>query len=313
MKRGLIRWDQEMLPPAAFAERLRKVRAVLAQRDVSALVVYSDVWRSNHARYLTNFMPYWNRSLVVIPREGDPVFLCALSPRVYPWIRSVTIVNDIRPAPKLVHSLTTLCVERGWTRIGVLDLSQLIEEIRSRLQGTELELVEIPSADVIGSDESDLAMRQRAAQLARRILATELPKARRTLDYQFVGRLEREYRRSGAEDLVILVSNGLTPPGPPTGTTFADEYSISVAVEYRGHWAKITRAQTNETHAAALRNRLLTSLKSGQGLIENLAGPYPYEIGKGPYFALHIESAATGPRLFYGDTCRYSGTQAQVL
>src|SRR5712691_2112870 len=114
MKRGLIRWDREALPPSAFDARLAKARKALEDRDLPALVVYSDVWRANQARYLTNFMPYWNRSLVVIPREGGPVLLCALSPRVYPWIRSVTVFQEIRPASKLVETLTTLCEERHW-------------------------------------------------------------------------------------------------------------------------------------------------------------------------------------------------------
>ncbi len=112
---------------------------------------------------------------------------------------------------------------------------------------------------------------------------------------------------------MILVSNGRTVPAPASGATLGDEYSVTVAVEYRGHWAKVTRAQTSESNGAALRNQLAESLKNGKGLVENLAGPYPYEIGTGPYFALHIESTATGPRLFYGDTCRSSGAQGQLL
>src|SRR5580698_5028958 len=119
MKRGLIAWDRTQLPPAVFDSRLARVRAVLAEQNLPALLVYSDVWRSNHARFLTNFMPYWNRSLAVIPLDSPPVLLCALSPRVYPWIKSVTIFEDIRPASKLMQTLNQLCAERHWQRLGV--------------------------------------------------------------------------------------------------------------------------------------------------------------------------------------------------
>ena len=101
MKRGLIAWDRAQLPSAVFDSRLARARAALAERSLPALLVYTDVWRSNQARFLTNFMPYWNRSLVVIPRDSPPVLLCALSPRVYPWIKSVTVFEDIRPASEI--------------------------------------------------------------------------------------------------------------------------------------------------------------------------------------------------------------------
>src|SRR5580692_75305 len=70
-------------------------------------------------------MPYWNRALIVIPRDGAPVLLCALSPRVYPWIKSVTIFEEILPSPNLVQKVIAMSDEKRWERIGVLDLPQL--------------------------------------------------------------------------------------------------------------------------------------------------------------------------------------------
>ena len=136
MKRGLIAFDRATLSPAVFERRMDRVRAALAERDLPALLVYTDVWRSNQGRFLTNFMPYWNRSLIAIPRDTPPVLLCGLSPRVYPWIESVTVLEEIRPASKL----TTL--SRG-ARIGVLDLPKLPVEIRAGLGG--IEVVDVPS------------------------------------------------------------------------------------------------------------------------------------------------------------------------
>ncbi len=133
MKRGLITWDKAELPPSVFDARLARARAALVKHDLPALLVYSDVWRSTEGRHLTNYMPYWNRSLIVIPREQGPVLLCGLSPRVYPWIKSVTIFEEIRPASKLVPTLLQVCAERGWTKLGVLDLPRLPHEIHAPL------------------------------------------------------------------------------------------------------------------------------------------------------------------------------------
>ena len=233
MKRGLITWDKTELPPAVFERRLEVVREELAKKDLPALVVYTDVWRSNQGRYLANFMPYWNRALLVIPRDSDPILLCGLSPRVYPWIKSVTILEDIRPA----LNFAKMREENGWTRVGVLDLPLLPYDMA------------IPNATNIPwnaihpePDEAELAMYRRAAKMAREILDEEVR------DFS-IGNLELKLRRAGAEDVVVVLNNG----------------SVSLAMEYRGHWAKITRSLPS-------RNREGASSKT-----ELLTGPYPYE------------------------------------
>src|SRR5881409_4110453 len=120
MKRGLITWDKAEIPPEIFERRIDRVRRVLAERQLPALVVYSELWRSNQGRFFSNYMPYFNRALLVIPLEHPPVLLCGLTPRVYGWIRSVTIIEDIRPAGNFATPLLQLASERNWTRIGIV-------------------------------------------------------------------------------------------------------------------------------------------------------------------------------------------------
>jgi len=238
MKRGLITWDKAELPPAVFETRLAKARLALAERDLPALLVYSDVWRSTEGRHLTNYMPYWNRSLIVIPRDQAPILLCGLSPRVYPWIKSVTIFEEIRPASKLVPTLLQLCAERGWTKLGVLDLPRLPHEIHVPLAASN---VDVSDVKLSLTDDAEIAMHGRAEQMAREILTAELPKGAGLTDYQFSGLLERAFRRAGAEDLVLLFSTGGAAPRPARGSMLGEQYSVAVALEYRGHWARVTQ------------------------------------------------------------------------
>jgi len=236
MKRGLITWDKTELPPSVFDARLAKVRDALAKQDLPALLVYSDVWRSNEGRHLTNYMPYWNRSLIVLPREGAPVLLCGLSPRVYPWIKSVTVFEEIRPASKLVPTLLQLCAERGWTKLGVLDLARLPHEISLPLQASDVKTSDVK---LELTDDAEIAMLRRAEQMAREILTAELPKGVGLTDYQFSGLLERAFRSAGAEDLLLLFNTGNSAPRPARGAMLGDKYSVAVALEYRGHWARV--------------------------------------------------------------------------
>ena len=231
MKRGLITWDRNELPPAVFEARLAKARAALDKQNLPALLVYTDVWRSTEGRHLTNFMPYWNRSLIVIPRDGGPILLCGLSPRVYPWIKSVTVFEEIRPASKLVPTLMQLCTERGWNKLGVLDLPRLPHEVQIPL--------ELSNVTLDLTDDAETAMTRRAEQMAREILTAALPQGAGLTDYQFSGLLERAYRRKGAEDLVLRFSVNGSTPRPACGAKLGDRYAVAVSIEYRGHWARV--------------------------------------------------------------------------
>jgi hypothetical protein len=298
----LITWDKTEIPPEAFDRRLAKVRRVLAERRLPALAVYSELWRSNQARFLSNYMPYFNRALLLIPADQPPVLLCGLSPRVYGWIRSVTIIEDVRPAPKFDKALFQLASERNWTKLGVLDFDQFPYDMHQALRSGSLELVDVASDEVYSPQEDDveLAMRLKAREMTTEILEKELPKGVGMIDHHFVGRLERQFRRLGAEDLITLVSNGQTPPAPPTGAPLEENYSVSIAMEYRGHWVRITRphgtAELLRDCRRALETGTLDSLVQ-----ENLGGSYPFECGAGPLPAHHLELNINGKRLFYGD------------
>src|SRR5437773_7046025 len=74
MKRGLITWDSSEIPPAVFNGRLDGVRRALKERDLPALVIYSDMWRSNQARFFFEFHAVLQSRLAAhIPRySADP-------------------------------------------------------------------------------------------------------------------------------------------------------------------------------------------------------------------------------------------------
>jgi hypothetical protein len=136
-----------------------------------------------------------------------------------------------------VKPLFEIAGERKWTRAGVLDLEQFPFDIHKALHAGPLGLVNVESATVFSpaEDENELAMRRKASALAKKILEEEIPSGVGLIDHHFVGRLERRFRRTGVEDLIVLLTNGKTAPAPPMGVTLEENFSVSVAVEYRGH------------------------------------------------------------------------------
>ena len=289
MKRGLIAWDKSELPPEAFEARLKRARERLAELDLPALAVYSDLWKSNYGRFYSNLMLYFNRAILLIPRDGQLLLLCGLSPRVYPWIKSVTILEEIVASPNLSAKLIEVCSQRSWRRIGMIDPDGLPYDLYRAL-AARIKIQAVPHE----SDEWERAMHRRARQMGWDGLNEELPAGVGMPDREFAGHLERSLRRAGAEDLAILTTNGDGAPAPATGQTLHEGFSVSVALEYRGHWTKIA-----QHHGSADR-----AIPHG-ACLEVLSGPVPFQICEKPpeeaVVASALEVREGAHRYFSGD------------
>jgi hypothetical protein len=250
-----------------------------------------------------------------------------LSPRVYPWIRSVTNIDEIRPSPNLPQQLFTICTEKGWQRVGVVDLDAMPQDIHAPIAKGLDSVVDITwSVSRSVPDEAELLMYRRGAALAREVLEQEMAGAAGDLDHEFVGRLERRLRLACAEDLVVLLSNGQTPPARAGGIALDKAFSATLALEYRGHWIKVSRTVAPPAVLFSLKSLFSESLGSGScgnspssAYLENLSGPYPWEFCKaadltaGLLFAAHVETQLDGRRFFYGDTCIRSASGSELL
>jgi Xaa-Pro aminopeptidase len=312
MKRGLVSWEKNELPPEELATRLASAHTVARNKDVDVLVLYSDVWRSNDARYLSNYMPYWNRAFVAVPRDEKPILLCSLSPRVYPWIKTVTVHETIIASPSPAAALLKLCIGRGWNRVGVCDLDGLPADLHAELTSSELDLVDIPRSEIRPAPtEVEVRMHARAARMAREVLGQELSAAAGQTDHELTGRLERLLRRAGAEDVVILVSDGQGAPVPAWGAAVGPHTSVVVAIEYNGHWAKVTR------NVAGVTSTLPPARGGLKELRESLSGPYSWETADNSQTAaivsLQLEIRSRNQRLYYGDTCLQGSEGLHVL
>ena len=56
---------------------------------LDALVVYTNNTRPAGVSWLAGFVPYWSEALLVVPRDGAPYLVAALSFRVKSWIERV--------------------------------------------------------------------------------------------------------------------------------------------------------------------------------------------------------------------------------
>jgi hypothetical protein len=315
MKRGLITWDRSALAPDVLKARVRHVQKTLGAQSLPALVVYSDVWRSNGARYLSNFMPFWGRSLLVVPASGEPLLVCGLSARVYPWIRTVTPLQDIRPASQLGPRLLQVAAERGWRTLGVLDLPRLPHDVFQSLASADLETIDVPCAVLEPwTDATELAMRRSAAQRTREIVEAYLDQASPRGDRELVAELERRCRSAGGEDFIAWISQGGEVPRPASGRSLGPRWSVTVACEHLGLWVMVSRIKQPGRSIADDRESYARILKAWPSAS---VAKVVYDLGRTDSFVpyrpglpLATNSLAAilvgdegGGQLYYGDTC----------
>src|SRR4029079_15917020 len=95
MRRGLIAWSRTELPPSVLDARVARAQAAMADARIDALAIYTDPARSGGASWLTAFVPYWNRGVVVLTRNGKPVLFTGVSKRVHTWIKNNAHLEDV--------------------------------------------------------------------------------------------------------------------------------------------------------------------------------------------------------------------------
>lgn len=93
---GSYVWAQDRLPADEFAIRLDEMRAAMVQHDWTAMLIYGDVREHAALAYLTNYIPRIRWGLALLPRDGEPRLLCAMSTRDLPAMRAMTWIADVQ-------------------------------------------------------------------------------------------------------------------------------------------------------------------------------------------------------------------------
>ena len=231
MRRGLIAWSKEQVPPSALEARVRRVQQALGAQGLDALLAYTSFPRPAAVSWLTHFVPYWNEALVAVLPEGPPSLIASFSKRMHPWIREVSHVGEIVPAPDLGRAAAAFVEKRSLKRIGVVDLDHLPWSVAEPMgPGAELaDASELFAALRQPADRWERALAARATQIAEHALAA-IPSGSRHAP-EILSAIESAARREGAEEIIPRISHH------PTG----DRHSVELSVAYKGAWIRLCR------------------------------------------------------------------------
>jgi hypothetical protein len=228
----------------------------MASSGQDALILYTNFIRSAAVSYLTAFSPYWADGILLVPRQGEPVFATTLSKRVGSWIQSVKPVGDLVNSPTPGKALAErLAKSSGIRRVAILELnafpSGLYDEITAALPGVEfVDGSETFAAARVPADAVERRLLERADEIADEALGTL--RSGVTDVGSAVGTVEVRARLQGAEEVYVAIAPDLDSDRRfrrlsgerPLGRRFA----IRGTVAYKGCWIRHTKTYSQDSN-----------------------------------------------------------------
>ncbi len=243
MRRGLIARSKTELPDAVFDARLERLRAAMHALD--ALLIYTNNTRPAAVSWLTGFIPYWSEAMLVMPRDGLPVLVAALTFRVKPWIERTSRVADVIHAPRIgIETARLIASRRPDAAVGVADFDHLPVGIADDLLEAAPRLALFDASDLFAmvrapADPAEIMLTARASSIAATALSRIDPRARAG---EIVAAVEREARRNGAEEVYVALAPDLSRDrrlvrveGEPA---LGARFSVRASVAYKGSWVR---------------------------------------------------------------------------
>ena len=242
MRRGLISRSRTELPDAVFDARLERLRA--AMRELDALLVYTNNTRPAAVSWLTGFIPYWSEAMLVVPRDGLPVLVVALTFRVKPWIERTSRVAEVIHAPRVGIEAARLIAGRKAAAVGVVDFDHLPLGIADDLGEAGPRLAMSDASDLFAvvrapADPAEIMLTARASSIAATALSRIEPRSGAN---EIVAAVEADARRNGAEEVYVAMAPDLAVDhrllrveGEPA---LGRRFSVRASVAYKGSWVR---------------------------------------------------------------------------
>ncbi len=259
MRRGLISWSRDEVPPAILEGRVARLQEQMRAADLGVVLIYTSFARPSAAAWLTHFVPYWNEALLVVFPSGAPVLLAAFSKRVHDWIRSVSHLGEVRSAPDLGRVAGAFLKERPPepSRIGVLELDALPWSVAEPLVKSEYGRALVNATGLFASirqpaDEVEIRLARRAATIAAQAFKAIPTGAKRASE--LLSALEGSARLDGAEEVLPRLAPDLRADATlrrlEDDVLLGERYAVELSVAYKATWVRITRCVS--TQAAPL-------------------------------------------------------------
>ena len=249
MRRGLISRSKIELPDCAFESRIARLRAALIEAHLDALIVYTNNTQPAGVSWLTGFVPYWSEALAVVPCDGEPYLVVALSNRVKGWIEHTSRVADVIHTPRIgLEAARLIAASKTDAAVGVVDFDTLSAGIADDLTEGGPRLVLWDASNLFArlrseADPTEIALACKAAIIAAHALA-EVPQHEESLG-RIIAAVEAEARGLGAEEIYIAAAPDLARDPRliriEGESVLGESYALRATVAYKGCWIRLGR------------------------------------------------------------------------
>jgi Creatinase/Prolidase N-terminal domain len=250
MRRGLMSWSHQEVPPERLQARVAQVQAWMVEQGVSALLAHTSIAQPSVVHWLTHFTPYWSEAMMVVWPTGAPTLLASLTKRVHPWMREVGLMGELIMAPRLgeqtaQHLLASLAPD---ARVAMVGMPALPWSVAKPLLAHAPRLQWVDASDGFAalrrtSDASEKGLLTQANAMAHRALAA-IPKG--VADAATVtAAIEQHARLAGAEEVVQRIAPNLAQPSTwlrvDGEMPLASRYAVELSLAYKGTWVRAVR------------------------------------------------------------------------
>jgi hypothetical protein len=247
MRRGLISRSVVELPDAALEARLVRLRAAMRRQQLDALLVYTNNTRPAGVSWLTGFVPYWSEALLVVPADGAPYLVAALSFRVKSWIERVSRIGEILHHPRIgLRAGQQIAAARQDAAVGIVDFDGLPAGIAADLReaGADLRLTDASAllATLRGTaDAAEIALASKAAAIAHAALAQAGGQSLNAM----IAAVEHQARLLGAEEIYLAAAPDLARDARfiriEGERALGRHFALRATVAYKGAWIRLIR------------------------------------------------------------------------
>ena len=254
MRRGLISWSRQEVPVATLEARVSRLQQGMRAQGLDAVLAHTSIARPAAVSWLTQFVPYFNEGLLVIPARGGPTLLAAFSKRVQEWIREVSYLEDVMTAPKPGEAVVQLLQKRlpdfarRGAKVGVIELDEFPWSIAEPMVAALGAASVVDATALFASirqpaDEAETGLARKALAIAQRALAA-MP-ANATKASAALSAADGSARLEGAEEVLFRVAPDLSKSPVleriETDAALGSRWALQISVSYKGVWVRSTR------------------------------------------------------------------------
>lgn len=133
------------IPKSEFIKRIENLRKKMSEDGADIFIVYGDEYRRENLRYVSNYWPIFERGMLVVGTDKEPVLLA--SPECEHLAKEMSVWQDIRLVRDVGMSYVPEEVE--FTNTEFTDLKTVVKEISSGKKEMKAKVAGVDAMSVV--------------------------------------------------------------------------------------------------------------------------------------------------------------------